>query len=175
MSSWIESEAVEWKELLSLLITFLLCKMWVAISLLAIHLFILGPTARLDSQDIIQLATHNFVLFVITLCATSLFEELVFRALPVYVAMRIVSAGRVINKQTVFLVSMVVSSILFALYHELQISIVIQFFGGMITFIFFLKCGGYQGKLLKPLLMSSVLHFFFNLTIILPILFSVEV
>lgn len=172
MYSWIESEAVEWKELLSLLVTFLLCKIWVAISLLAIHLFILGPTVRLDSQDIIQLATHNFVLFIVTLCVTSLFEESVFRALPVYIAMRSISGGRAVHKHKVFLVMIVTSSLFFALYHELQISIVIQFFGGIITSIFFLKCGGYQGKLLKPLLMSSTLHFFFNLTIFLPILFS---
>lgn len=58
-------------------------------------------------------------------------------------------------------------SAIFGFYHGGITNIFIQGVGGFILCIIFLKCGGYQKKYLKAIIISTLAHFFYNAILVL--------
>lgn len=96
----------------------------------------------------------------------ALMEEVFFR-LPLAFVVRVSRYFSVKSIGTALaLASAFFLSILFGLCHGSVYHIFLQGVGGFIYSILFLKCGGYQGKYLKPLMASTAVHFLFNMSVL---------
>ena len=56
-------------------------------------------------------------------------------------------------------------STVFGLLHGGILNILVQGVSGLLYSVLFLKCGGYQGRIGKPILCSTAVHFLFNASI----------
>lgn len=94
--------------------------------------------------------------------ALTAFEELFFRA-PLALAAKIWTA----NFQRVIWLAIAYSAI-FALAHTGGMTtFFFQGVGGLILSVIFLKCGGSQSKFIKPFTCSTLVHAFFNISIVI--------
>lgn len=92
-------------------------------------------------------------------------EELMFR-FPIYFVASMVGVNRFV------LVYAFILSIGFGVAHGSWVNIFIQGFAGIYWSILYIKCGGGQGRVFKPLLASSFAHFAFNGILFLQVILS---
>ena len=98
--------------------------------------------------------------FPIILLGMAFIEEIFFRfPLVLLVALKL--------RLWIILAVSVILSIIFGLLHGGIPNIFLQGIGGLFYSILFLKCGGYHGKLIKPLAAAAFTHFFFNGVLVL--------
>jgi len=94
--------------------------------------------------------------FFSTLFVCAAIEEIFFRFIPLYFA-------RLLTKKTsIILFVAIISSIIFGDLHGNAWHIFLQGISGFILCVVYLKCGGMQGKIIKPLSCSTLSHFGFN-------------
>jgi len=119
---------------------------------LALLLGLISPGPEKEGIKILSL---YFPLF---LAARAFLEEVVFR-LPLGFARKLKLSARNTLALAILL------SMIFGLAHGKIINIFIQGVSGLIYSILFLKCGGYQGKIFKPLVTATATHAMFNGTL----------
>ena len=96
-------------------------------------------------------------------------EELIFRAIP----MLLVFVSFIFfpylekEKDKVILLVLLISSAMFGHAHGDYTNTVMHGGGGVLFFVFFLKSGGYNGKIFIPLIATTLLHFSMNLIVVL--------
>jgi membrane protease YdiL (CAAX protease family) len=118
---------------------------------------LLGINIPPVSRGKVPILTLSFPFFLLT---AVFLEESLFR-LPLAI---LIQRGWRIGK---ILVSALILSILFGLYHGSIHHIFVQGIGGFIYSILFLKCGGLQKNYQKALCTTTITHFLFNTIIII--------
>lgn len=111
----------------------------------------------------------QFLLF--TLLLVVFLEELVFRFLPLFIAVSLFGSSR----RWAVLVVAALASVVFGWAHGGPQYILVQGVGGLFLSAVFLKCGGFQKKWRKALLCSTFYHYAFDLILfLLVIAFSAQ-
>ena len=110
------------------------------------------PTHYQINDPPIEILTVAFP-FIMFLAALT--EEIFFR-LPLALLAKIKVPKRGI------LTCALVLSIIFGYCHGGSYYIFVQGVSGVILSMLFLECGGYQGKIIKPIMVSATAHFLFN-------------
>ncbi len=90
----------------------------------------------------------------------TLVENFLFRSLPVYFIN--LFTKRTWNTSVVYVVVGIISSIILGLMSGTIYGFFLQGMGGFILFMLFVKCGGYNGKKLTPLVITTFVHSLFN-------------
>lgn len=129
----------------------------------------LGPekSEEMNSRMIETLSTLFSISFfygALIIAVAAFTEELLFRFLPVVVFRWILG-----EKTEVFFLAAVTSSTIFGYEHGGLVFILSQGVVGFLWFMLYLKCGGFRGGRghFKALATTSVLHFIFNMIIVL--------
>lgn len=94
-------------------------------------------------------------------------EEFTFRLAPLFAAFSIFG-----EKPTPLLISALVASAVFGFLHGNYSNIFVQGASGFLLCLLFLKCGGFNGNIVKAFTTTSVAHFFFNSLLVLSLMVS---
>ena len=86
-----------------------------------------------------------------SLLVVPLEEELLFRALPLWLVVRFAPSWALIP-------TVLLTSIVFGIAHGDLTAILFQGVGGITFSLMYLKCGGMRGAFIKPLLAAAALH-----------------
>ncbi len=103
-------------------------------------------------------------MFFLSMLISAIFEEAVFRLLPLYLA---VTCG-LSTKKVIFVA--VISSVLFGYLHGNAFNLIFQGIGGLLFSLIFLKCGGLHFHFWKAFSVSTIVHLLFNSIIVLIVL-----
>jgi len=107
------------------------------------------PDEFLPDGNSVMVLDADLVAF---LAVSALIEELIFRA-------PLVAAVRILRRPALIAVCVVALSCMFGYMHHGKIySVPIQGMFGLLISVMFLKCGGANGKFLKPLLCTTFAH-----------------
>lgn len=113
----------------------------------------------------------NLPHFLLVLHLIALQEELVYRALPVAIWWSASKSLKTYSLHLLF-VAVLCSSVIFGYVHFGLKSILLQGVGGLVLSIVYVKCGGFNGKVIKPLLVSTLVHSLYNNVLIAFVLFA---
>lgn len=159
---WLEQEATDIEEILGLIWIFFCID--IAVSLIGIFVVEIIIGVKLPECGV-YLLKYPFYLFVLMLMGAVAIEEFIFRFIPLSIAYLL--ARKIWNFPFLFIVFAVVSSFFFGWAHGTIYNVLIQGVSGILICLLFLKCGGYQGRIFKALLVTSCYHFFFNFVLFL--------
>ena len=115
-------------------------------------------TGRHCTVDFGPINALPLIFFSASLFFSALAEEIFFRAPLVYVA-------SIFQSIKITLIAAAIFSIIFGMLHGGLRNILIQGVMGFLFSMSFLKCGGFHGKVFKPLLSATSAHFLYNFII----------
>ena len=103
-------------------------------------------------------------LIILSISIDAFIEEVLFRLIPLYTAVKIFS-----KKSYLILGVAIISSVIFGVLHGSPWNILIQGEGGLLYSLLYLKSGGLQGNHNKAISASTFLHASFNIIAIMGI------
>ena len=109
---------------------------------------------------------YHLILFLLKFACI---EELEFRAFPMLIVFASFKFFPYLEKEKdrVIFLALLISSAIFGYMHGDYTNILMQGVSGIFFFVFFLKSGGYNGKIFIPLIATTLLHFSMNLIVVL--------
>lgn len=155
MESWLEDEAEGGKIFLYI---GLYVPLALVVSLLAGSYFISvhAPLAN-QTATVTELKSLGPVIVWPVLFIAAAAEELIFRLFP------LVAAFLIFGRRLIPVLAIALgASLIFGVLHGNYLNIFIQGASGFLLSLLFLKCGGYNGNILKAVASSSLGHFLLN-------------
>ena len=162
--TWLSREPHGWWRYTSFLMQVLLLDIMLAFVMILVLLSASSIGAPVESlpeppgstERLAELYKQNWAAGYLLIFIGALVEEFVFRFLPLTIArlLRLPLVGT--------LAVALLSSVWFGYVHGGWFFVPIQGIGGFIYSLAYLKSGGFHGKLLKPLLSTTLVHWGFN-------------
>ena len=131
------------------------------VMIMATLLSIMGLLPENSKPIGIPILTWFFPVF---LFLAALFEELIFRLLPLLVGIAILHGYDIEEKSSYYprLILMFSAAIIFGYAHGSWVNIFLQGFAGLVFSLVWLKCGGLQKRWVKATLCSTLAHALYN-------------
>ena len=159
---WLEEPVLNYEIIGHILKMSLLCIVYVCIFCLAMSYFCPEYLDSLRNEDAADLLEQKGWIITLVLVLASVFEELTFRLLPIIFFSIFVDEVEIDWK----LISVViVSSVLFGVFHGSLNNIPLQGVLGVLFCIVFLKNGGLQKKYIRATLASISVHLSYNVIV----------